>query len=152
MRRSPVVRLDRSVARTSFALSDGACGGVAADANAPLELCRAGEDDVVTTLAPLEVDDDGRLVFAWRDALGCLAPGLYVARLWSQCAPCGEVLLQLEEPCAVISTTNVEYGPDCEGPDDTCAMRTSCMPDSTACDCPPVPVIYVPPYDVPRGC
>ena len=151
MRRSPVLRLDRSVARTAFALSRRTCGSAVACPNATLDLCRAGDEQVLVTLSPLEVDGDGELVFVWSDIASCLAPGLYEARLESQCVPCGEFLVQIGEPCMVVGATNIEYGPACEGSDDGCAMTTVCTPP-TACACAPLPTIYVPPYDVSRGC
>ena len=149
MYRAPVLRVDRSVARTAFALHHGDCDAVIADECTTLELRRAGADRVLVTLAPLEVDEDGRLVFAWGDCLLCLAPGLYAASLISGSAPCGEVLLQLGQCCMVVATENIDHRSVCDGPDDTCAMTKTCAQAGT---CAPPPVIYVPPYDVPRGC
>lgn len=128
------------------------CAGGAASGPASLEIRRAGCDDLLACYSPLEVDDDGRLVFAWDHRIRCLAPGLYTATVVSDCTPCGQVLLQFGADCVVSSAENIAYGPDCAGPEDTCAGSTSCAAPGGVCGCPATPVIYIPPYDVPRGC
>lgn len=144
MRRPPVVRIECGVARTAFALSRQ-CEDAFVVANTTLELRRAGDDDLLATVTPLDVDEDGRLVFVWDDRIGCLEPGLYRARFVSRCLPCGEITIQLGGPCAVTAAEHIDTGSRCEGPDDVCGR-------GAADDCSPAPILYIPPYDVPRGC
>ncbi|WP_333679871.1 hypothetical protein [Dyella sp.] len=144
MRRSPVIVIDRWVARTAFHIE-----GCAALPELVMELHRAGSKEPPDIFAPLTVDDDNRAVFAWGDRLCRREPGLYVARFSACGQACGEVTLQLGDRCRVGAAENIDYAPICDGPADPGGSSTVCLVPPS---CTPAPVIYVPPYDVPRGC
>ncbi|MBN3777443.1 hypothetical protein G3O06_07745 [Burkholderia sp. Ac-20345] len=114
-----------------------------------LEIRRAGTCDAPLRFRAAERDDDLRVVFEWDRRIRCLAPGLYSVRIEAAGVPCGELLAQLGDECAVTGFENIERT-EC-GPID--ATQPGCRGGcDVGCGCDPVPVIYVPAYDVPRGC
>ncbi|KVD35424.1 hypothetical protein WI84_16270 [Burkholderia ubonensis] len=148
MRRPSVIRLDRSVAKTAFAIQSAHACTLEPSCIA-LEVRRAGTHGAPLRYCASERDDDERFVFEWDRRIRCLAPGLYSMRLVAAGVPCGELLAQLGDECAVTGFENFERS-EC-GPLD--ATQPGCHDcHGAACDCDPVPVIYVPAYDVPRGC
>ena len=145
MRKPTAIQLDRSIAQTAFALS-GACDDAR---GVTLEIRRAGSILPPLRFEAAEFDDDGRAVFIWDARLFELQRGLYGARFSSGREPCGSMLLYLGERCEVRDAVHTERAA-C-GPID--ATQPGCTPRcAEVCAPAPRPVIYVPPYDVPRGC
>lgn len=148
MRRPSVIRLDRSVAKTAFSIQSAHACSVEPSC-VSLEIRRAGTCDAPLRFRAAERDDDLRVVFEWDRRIRCLAPGLYSVRIEAAGVPCGELLAQLGDECAVTGFENIERT-EC-GPID--ATQPGCRGGcDVGCGCDPVPVIYVPAYDVPRGC
>lgn len=147
MRRPSVIRLVRSVGKTAFAIqSTHAC--VIEPERFALDIHRAGTHDAPLRYCALERDDEQRIVFEWDRRIRCLPPGLYTVRISAAGVPCGELLAQLGDECAVTRFDNIERD-DCSPLD---ASQPGCRADcGLACHCGPVPVIYVPAYHVPRG-
>lgn len=151
MRRPSIVRLDRTVAKTAFSFAtSSAC---ATDPRCMwLELHRIGADVAPIRYAAAERDDDGRMVFEWDRRLFCAAPGFYKARFSVSGAVCGELVVELRDDGRVTGSENIERAADCDvfdGSPTGCGFLNC---GGGACDCAPVIEIYVPPYDVPRGC
>lgn len=147
MRRPSVIRLDRSVSRTAFAIASSRACALEPEC-VSLEIFRAGTHDVPLRYCAIERDDDERIVFEWDQRIRCLPPGLYVLRIEAAGIPCGELVAQLGEHARVTGFEN-SVRADCAPLD---ATQPGCSADGCACECRPAPVIYVPPYDVPRGC
>ncbi|SAK62640.1 hypothetical protein AWB76_03285 [Caballeronia temeraria] len=182
MRRPSLIRLDRSVAQTAFAIS-AACACDAPLENVSITLCRAGAvercdacrtdygahmllatgvhgvrpvrrscgcrvPEHVLRQCAIEQDDDGRYVFAWDARVRSLPAGLYRAAFTVGCAPCGELLMQIQDDCAVTGAEDIAFDRGCGPVDPT---QPWCASHAASC-CAPTPVIYVPTYDVPRGC
>lgn len=151
MRRPSIVRLDRTVAKTAFSFA--ASSACAADPQSVrLELHRIGADATPIRYAAAERDDDGRMVFEWDRRLFCAAPGFYKARFSVSGSICGELVVELRDDCRVTGSENIERAADCDvfdGSPTRCGFLTRA---NGACVCGPVIEIYVPPYDVPRGC
>jgi hypothetical protein len=149
MQRPSIVRLDRTVTKTALAISStSACG--ADERNVSVEIHRIGVHDEPLRYCAAQRDEDLRYVFVWDVRVRCLPAGLYRLRFFAACTPCGELLMQMRDDCAVTSAENVDF-------DTACGPIDSSQPDcaaacGAACGCDPAPVIYVPPYDVPRGC
>ncbi|MGF6697611.1 hypothetical protein OKW38_002223 [Paraburkholderia sp. MM5496-R1] len=151
MRRPSIVRLDRTVARTAFSFA--ASSACAADPQCVrLELHRIGADDEPIRYAAAERDDSGRMVFEWDRRLFCAAPGFYKARFSVSGSTCGELVVELRDDCHVTGAENIERAADCDVFDGSPAGCGFLNCGNGARDCSPVIEIYVPPYDVPRGC
>ncbi|NML34513.1 hypothetical protein [Paraburkholderia antibiotica] len=147
MRRPSVIRLDRWVQRTAFVIEPPAACVLSPDC-VVLEVWRAGTHEKPARLRALEIDDDQRAVFEWDRRIRCMAPGMYVFRIEVAGMRCGELLAQFSDDVAVTGHEHIERS-DC-GPLD--ATQPGCGARGVGCDCGPVPVIYVPAYNVPRGC
>lgn len=151
MRRPSIVRLDRTVGKTAFSFAtSSAC---AADAQCMrLELHRVGADGAPIRYTAAERDDEGRMVFVWDRRLFHAAPGFYKARFILSGSTCGELVVELRDDCNVTSAENIEREQCGDAFDSSLAGCGFPNCGSGACDCAPVIEIYVPAYDVPRGC
>lgn len=143
MRKPTVIQINQAVARTAFLLdADISTSGLC------LVLSRLGKDSNVGRFSPLFVDNDGYIIFDWDDKFRCLPDGLYLGSFEVCGEPCATVMMQFKHGCRVLHTINTSRN-HCHSVDDMCHV---CSDESCESACDVKPDIYIPAYDIRRGC